>query len=206
VDHIQGLSKAKSLLKTPIYAHPKAVKPLETGDRLRTFAHIEPQNIDLAMPPVKIDHTIDDGDIIEVGNLKLETWLTPGHTDSQLSFRMGNILFSGDNIYRDGCVGAIDAHHGSDMALPQPRTDLPQGQQTARRHHQAPQRLPEHGRLGHVRDALAADGGMGNRGRSGEVAQIVFDRAKRKPEALGFVRWTVALSALELTDYVPAHF
>ena len=33
----------------------------------------------------------------------------------QLSFRLGDILFSGDNIYRDGCVGAIDAHHGSDI-------------------------------------------------------------------------------------------
>jgi glyoxylase-like metal-dependent hydrolase (beta-lactamase superfamily II) len=28
---------------------------------------------------------------------------------------MGNLLFSGDNIYRDGCVGNIDAHHGSDI-------------------------------------------------------------------------------------------
>ncbi len=115
VDHIQGLAKAKALLKTPVYAHPRSVKPLEEGDRLRTFAQIEAQNIDLAMPPVKIDHTIDDGDIITVGKLKLEVWLTPGHTDSQLSFRMGNILFSGDNIYRDGGVGAIDAHHGSDI-------------------------------------------------------------------------------------------
>lgn len=115
VDHIQGLAKAKALLKAPVYAHPRAVKPLEEGDRLRTFAQIEAQNIDLAMPPVKIDHTIEDGDTITVGKLKLEVWLTPGHTDSQLSFRMGNILFSGDNIYRDGCVGAIDAHHGSDI-------------------------------------------------------------------------------------------
>jgi hydroxyacylglutathione hydrolase len=115
VDHIQGLAKAKSLLKAPVYAHPRAVKPLEEGDRLRTFAYIEAQNIDLAMPAVKIDHTINEGDTITVGNLKLEVWLTPGHTDSQLSFRMGNILFSGDNIYRDGCVGAIDAHHGSDI-------------------------------------------------------------------------------------------
>ena len=53
--------------------------------------------------------------MIKVGNLKLEVWHTPGHTDSQLSFRMGNLLFSGDNIYRDGCVGAINAHHGSDI-------------------------------------------------------------------------------------------
>ena len=50
-----------------------------------------------------------------MGDLELEVWLTPGHTDSQLSFRHRNLLFSGDNIYRDGCVGAIDAHHGSDI-------------------------------------------------------------------------------------------
>ena len=33
----------------------------------------------------------------------------------QLSFRLGNILLSGDNIFRDTCVGSIDAHHGSDI-------------------------------------------------------------------------------------------
>jgi hydroxyacylglutathione hydrolase len=115
VDHIQGLAKAKQLLKAPVYAHPLAVPHLEAGDKLRTFAQIEAQKIDMALPPVKIDATLEDGDKIQVGSLTLETWLTPGHTDSQLSFRLGDILFSGDNIYRDGCVGAIDAHHGSDI-------------------------------------------------------------------------------------------
>nr|MBA3483017.1 MBL fold metallo-hydrolase [Pirellulales bacterium] len=42
-------------------------------------------------------------------------WHTPGHTDGQLSFRLGDLLFSGDNLFRDGCVGAIDAHHGSSI-------------------------------------------------------------------------------------------
>ena len=28
---------------------------------------------------------------------------------------MGDLLFSGDNIFRDGCVGVIDAHHGSSL-------------------------------------------------------------------------------------------
>ena len=33
---------------------------------------------------------------------------------------MGNLLFSGDNIYKDSCVGVIDAHHGSEHSrLPQ---------------------------------------------------------------------------------------
>jgi glyoxylase-like metal-dependent hydrolase (beta-lactamase superfamily II) len=64
---------------------------------------------------VKLDRLIDEGDSIEVGELRVEVWHTPGHTDSQLSFRLKNLLLSGDNIYRDGCVGAIDAHHGSDI-------------------------------------------------------------------------------------------
>jgi hydroxyacylglutathione hydrolase len=115
VDHIQGLAKIKAALKTTATGHPKAAEPLGKGDRLKTFAEVESQNIHLEMPPVKLDALIDDGDIVNVGDLALEVWHTPGHTDSQLSFRLGELLLSGDNIYRDGCVGAIDAHHGSDI-------------------------------------------------------------------------------------------
>ncbi len=116
VDHIQGLAKMKQILRAPVAAHEKAAEPLKVGDRLHTFAKIAAQGIDLEMPPVDTDVLIDEGSKIQVGDLELEVWLTPGHTDSQLSFRMGDILFSGDNIYRDGCVGAIDAHHGSDIS------------------------------------------------------------------------------------------
>lgn len=115
VDHIQGLAKAKQLLRTTVTAHTRAAGPLERGDKLRTFAEIEAQDIHLEMPPVKVDKLIEEGDTLEVGSVKLEVWLTPGHTDSQLSFRLGKLLFSGDNIYRDGCIGAIDAHHGSNL-------------------------------------------------------------------------------------------
>ncbi|QDS87033.1 putative polyketide biosynthesis zinc-dependent hydrolase BaeB [Rosistilla ulvae] len=115
VDHIQGLAKAKQMLRTSVTSHPLAVEALQTGDKLTTFAEIKAQNIHLDMPPVEIEHQINDGDTIRIGNLELEVWHTPGHTDSQLSFRLGDVLFSGDNIYRDGCVGAIDAHHGSNI-------------------------------------------------------------------------------------------
>lgn len=115
VDHIQGLAKAKQLIKAPITGHKLAAEPLAKGDLIKTFAKIEAQDIDMPMPPVKLDKLVEDGDIIQVGKLQLEVWHTPGHTDSQLSFRLGDLLLSGDNIYRDGCVGAIDAHHGSDI-------------------------------------------------------------------------------------------
>jgi glyoxylase-like metal-dependent hydrolase (beta-lactamase superfamily II) len=115
VDHIQGLAKMNQLLKTTITGHRLAAEPLATGDRIKTFAEIAAQDIHLEMPPVKLDKLVGEGDTIKVGSLKLEVWHTPGHTDSQLTFRLGDLLFSGDNIYRDGCVGAIDAHHGSDI-------------------------------------------------------------------------------------------
>ena len=115
VDHIQGLAKAKQFLRTQVIAHPRAAEALESGDRIKTFAQITAQNIDMKMPPVNVDRLVDDGDTISVGGMVLHVWHTPGHTDSQLSFRMDDLLFSGDNIYRDGCVGAIDAHHGSNI-------------------------------------------------------------------------------------------
>jgi hydroxyacylglutathione hydrolase len=115
VDHIQGLAKMKQIIKCPVAGHPLAVEPLASGDKIKTFAEVEAQNIHLEMPPVKLDRLIDEGEVLDVGRLKVEVWHTPGHTDSQLSFRLGNLLLSGDNIYRDGCVGAIDAHHGSDI-------------------------------------------------------------------------------------------
>ena len=115
VDHIQGLAKAKSILKAPVLAHVKAVEALESGDRVKTFAEIAAQNVHMDMPTVKVDRTVANGDVLEIGTRRLEVWHTPGHTDSQLAFRLGNLLLSGDNIYRDGSVGAIDAHHGSDI-------------------------------------------------------------------------------------------
>ena len=115
VDHIQGLAAAKQILKTTVTCHPKTARPLAAGDRLTTFAEIAAQNIHLDMPPVSVDRQVDDGDCIRVGDLELEVWHTPGHTDGQLSFRLGDLLFSGDNLFRDGCVGAIDAHHGSNI-------------------------------------------------------------------------------------------
>jgi len=116
VDHVQGLAKLKQALRTTVTAHPAAVDTLVKGDVIKTFSEISAQNIHLPMPVLnKVEHTVVDGDKIRVGAVELEVWHTPGHTDSQLSFRLGDLLFSGDNIYRDGCVGVIDAHHGSDI-------------------------------------------------------------------------------------------
>lgn len=116
VDHVQGLKRAKELMPdAQVLAHPDAAKLLAEGERIMTYAEIAAQGISIDLPPVQADQLINEGDVLKVGSLELQVWHTPGHAPAQLSFRMGNLLFSGDNIYRDGCVGNIDAHHGSDI-------------------------------------------------------------------------------------------
>lgn len=116
-DHIQGLKLAQELLpNAKTVGHPLAGEALAAGDRILMYAEIPAQGISIPLPPMRLDKTIDEGDKLQIGKIELETWHTPGHTQSQLAFRMGELLFSGDNIFRDGCVGNIDAHHGSDIA------------------------------------------------------------------------------------------
>ena len=114
-DHVQGLARAKELLHTKAASHRFSVEPLETADEVMTFAHIKAQDIHFPMPKTKIETVIDEGDRIAVGDQGLEVWHTPGHTAGQLAFRLGKLLFSGDNIFRDSSVGVIDAHHGSNL-------------------------------------------------------------------------------------------
>lgn len=116
VDHIQGMKRAQELLPSAVtVSHPECQQVLAANDRVMTYAEISAQGISIELPEIRIDRNINEGDVLQVGGLKLDVWNTPGHTPSQLSFQMGDLLFSGDNIYRDGCVGNIDAHHGSDI-------------------------------------------------------------------------------------------
>ena len=115
-DHVQGLQRAKELLPgSKLVAHAAAKKILESGDRIASFAEIPAQDISIEMPNFSIDRIVREGEVLDLGSLKVEVWDTPGHAVGQLSFRLGKLLFSGDNIFRDGCVGSIDAHHGSDL-------------------------------------------------------------------------------------------
>src|SRR5947199_377671 len=90
-DHVQGIARARELLKAKVAAHPLSVEPLETGDTIMTYASIKAQGIDIPMPRCKIDLLLNEGDVIRVGNLQVHVWHTPGHTAGQLSFKMGDL-------------------------------------------------------------------------------------------------------------------
>src|SRR5947199_2110966 len=87
-DHIQGIAHAKELLKTKVAGHPLTAEPLETGDEILPYATIKAQGFSIPMPRCKVDVLLNEGDTIEVGNVKLDVWHTPGHTQGQLSFKL----------------------------------------------------------------------------------------------------------------------
>jgi hydroxyacylglutathione hydrolase len=113
VDHIQGLAKAKALLKAPVLAHPLAVASLETGDRIKTFAEIDAQNVHLDMPQVKVDREIVDGDTVEVGGARYSVIETPGHTLGHIAFieRANGLAFVGDTLFAMGCGRVIEGDY-----------------------------------------------------------------------------------------------
>src|SRR5438132_1910012 len=42
-DHIQGIARARELLRAPVAAHPLSVAPIESGDEVMTYASIKAQ-------------------------------------------------------------------------------------------------------------------------------------------------------------------
>jgi glyoxylase-like metal-dependent hydrolase (beta-lactamase superfamily II) len=58
---------------------------------------------DAAMLPA-YDFTLDDDVMIDVGNLRLQTIHTPGHTPGSICFRLDHapVLFSGDTLFPGG--------------------------------------------------------------------------------------------------------
>jgi len=80
MDHLGALSELRSRLQVPL-----AVHALDAGR--------------LPSPPERL---LEDGDIVSLGNLKLEVMHTPGHTPGSLCFKIGLYLISGDTIFPGG--------------------------------------------------------------------------------------------------------
>jgi len=67
---------------------------------------------------LKPDRLLQEGDAIEVGQLRFEIWHTPGHTPghSILLEREQRVLFTGDLLFA-GSIGRTDFPGGSDIEM-----------------------------------------------------------------------------------------
>jgi glyoxylase-like metal-dependent hydrolase (beta-lactamase superfamily II) len=69
-----------------------------------------------ASPAPGIDMRVDDGEMIIVGQLRLQVLHTPGHTQDSMCIVVGDRLFSGDTLLIGG-TGRTDLPGGDPEAL-----------------------------------------------------------------------------------------
>lgn len=59
---------------------------------------------------------LEDGDIITLGETKIEVIHTPGHTAGSVCYRSGDTIITGDTLFR-GSIGRCDLYGGDEMAM-----------------------------------------------------------------------------------------
>ena len=73
-----------------------------------------PLGFAIKSPPA--ERLLKDGDILNIGGLKLEVIHTPGHTPGSISLKHEDTIFTGDTLFQAG-VGRTDFPYGSEPDL-----------------------------------------------------------------------------------------
>ena len=113
-DHIYGAKDLAHTYDIPIYMDKKEVYSFEQTNPYVCSNY----GLPLAeIPSEEIFRNITEGDIVKVGDLRLEVIETPGHSVGGVCFleRSEKVLFSGDTLFA-GAIGRTD-HPGGDYDL-----------------------------------------------------------------------------------------
>lgn len=110
-DHIMGVEGLRTQFDLPVYVHEDDAQMMEVP-RLNACAMIG------ANVSVKADHTVKDGDILNLAGMEIHVLHTPGHTPGGVCyyFPKEEVLFSGDTLFCES-VGRTDLPGGSMSAL-----------------------------------------------------------------------------------------
>jgi hydroxyacylglutathione hydrolase len=118
-DHAGGAARMRELLRGASVSIARDVAAfVRTGDETAASigsakaAGIYPA--DYALRPCPVDRELAEGDIVSVGDLRLECLETPGHADGHLAFLLvqdgRRSLFSGDLVFHGGTVLLQNTH------------------------------------------------------------------------------------------------
>ncbi len=108
IDHIGGVAKIQSKLNLPFYIHKGDELYVKNATILSGMMGVK-----RVIPP-KIDGNLEDGEVIQIGNLQAKVIHTPGHTPGGVCFyfEKEKILFSGDTLFQ-GSIGRTDLPGGN---------------------------------------------------------------------------------------------
>jgi glyoxylase-like metal-dependent hydrolase (beta-lactamase superfamily II) len=104
-DHILGIPGLREAWPgLPVYCHPNDI-PEEVSETM--FGMTTP-----TLAAFGDVTRYSEGDTVQVGPLTVEVLNTPGHTKGSVSLKVGQVLFTGDTLFR-GSMGRTDLPGGS---------------------------------------------------------------------------------------------
>jgi hydroxyacylglutathione hydrolase len=106
LDHIVSMDSLRDKIGAKVLVHENDAAALVDGwaNGAAMFG------IDISLKSA--DMNLKDGDIVEVGGLKLEIIHTPGHSPGSMCIKAGNNLFTGDTLFRMS-IGRTDLPGGN---------------------------------------------------------------------------------------------
>ncbi len=106
-DHVLASKPLKEATNAPLRLHADATDHLKNTRQVAAMFGMN------APEPATHDGTLDEGDVIEFGDVKLETLYTPGHAPGHVTFvlRSEKVVISGDCLFMSG-IGRTDLPGG----------------------------------------------------------------------------------------------
>ncbi len=89
--------------------------PINNGDMSQTLS----DTFGVDLPTMKIQGILDEGTILDFGDVKMEVFHTPGHSLGSvcLDVKDTGILFTGDTLFPGGSFGRVDFPTGDAQKL-----------------------------------------------------------------------------------------
>ena len=110
IDHMLSVDKVRVLLDAPVLVHEKDAPSMSHDWYNGSYLFGASEKFEDA------DILLKDNDVLEVGGLELEILHTPGHTPGGICIKAGNLLFTGDTLFRMS-VGRTDLGNGDPEEL-----------------------------------------------------------------------------------------
>lgn len=105
-DHMLGVRSFKEAFGAKVVIHGEDEVCLSSPLKSLAITH------GLNFPKTEADILVSDGDKIPFGNSEIEVIHTPGHTRGSVCYKLSDMLFTGDTLFK-GTVGRTDFPGGS---------------------------------------------------------------------------------------------
>ena len=110
IDHVAGVAELAAATGAPVHM------PAVERDRLERISDFVPAGIDVTLRSHAPEVPLNGDELLELAEIRFQTFHVPGHTHGHLAFAAEGCLFSGDVLFA-GSVGRTDRPGGSWEAL-----------------------------------------------------------------------------------------